>query len=188
MPVDVKQLGCDFLAFSSHKMLGPTGSGALYGTEENFGMVTPFLRGGDMIKEVHLEETKWNDVPWKFEAGTPNIADTIGFGAAIDYLSKIGMANVRKHEERLTQYALKRLDTEKIRMYGPKKNRGGAVSFSVKGVHPHDVATILDQEGIAIRSGHMCAQPLMERLNVPALRVPAAQVNSGGATSMAGLA
>ncbi len=169
MPVDAKQLGCDFLAFSSHKMLGPTGIGVLYGTEEALNNTAPFLRGGDMIKEVHLEDTKWNDIPWKFEAGTPNIADTIGFGAAIDYLSKIGMTSVRKHEEDLTQYTMKKLDTEKVRIYGPKKNRGGAVSFAIEGVHPHDVATILDQEGIAIRSGHMCAQPLMERFSVPAL-------------------
>lgn len=169
MPVDVKQIGCDFLAFSSHKMLGPTGIGVLYGTEEALNKTTPFLRGGDMIKEVHLEETKWNDIPWKFEAGTPNIADTIGFGAAIDYLSKIGMENIREHEEALAQYAMKKIDIEKVKIYGPKKNRGGAVSFSIEGVHPHDVATILDQEGIAVRSGHMCAQPLMERFNVPAL-------------------
>ena len=169
MPVNVKQLGCDFLAFSSHKMLGPTGIGILYGMEETLNAVTPFLRGGDMIKEVHLEDTKWNDVPWKFEAGTPNVADTIGFGAAVDYLSKIGMTNVRKHEEDLTQYAIKKLDMEKVKIYGPKKNRGGAVSFEIEGVHPHDVATILDQEGIAIRSGHMCAQPLMERFGVTAL-------------------
>ncbi len=169
MPVDVKNLGCDFLAFSSHKMLGPTGIGVLYGTEEALDNTVPFLRGGDMIKEVSLEETKWNDVPWKFEAGTPNIADTIGFGTAVDYLSKIGMSNVRRHEKGLTNYALRALDMDKVVIYGPIKNRGGAVSFGIEGVHPHDVATILDQEGIAIRSGHMCAQPLMERLNVPAL-------------------
>jgi len=169
MSVNVKQLGCDFLAFSSHKMLGPTGVGILYGTEEALERTTPFLRGGDMIKEVHLDSTKWNDIPWKFEAGTPNIADVIGFGAAIDYLSKLGMDNVRKHEEDLTQHAMKKLDIKSVKIYGPRKNRGGTVSFSINGVHPHDVATVLDQEGIAIRSGHMCAQPLMERFNVPAL-------------------
>ena len=169
MSVNVKQLGCDFLAFSSHKMLGPTGVGILYGTEEALERTTPFLRGGDMIKEVHLDSTKWNDIPWKFEAGTPNIADVIGFGAAIDYLSKLGMDNVRKHEEDLTQHAMKKLDIKSVKIYGPRKGRGGAVSFAIDGVHPHDVATILDQEGISIRSGHMCAQPLMERLDVPAL-------------------
>ena len=169
MSVNVKQLGCDFLAFSSHKMLGPTGIGILYGTEEALERTTPFLRGGDMIKEVHLDSTKWNDIPWKFEAGTPNIADVIGFGAAVDYLSKLGMDNVRKHEEDLTQHAMKKLDIKSVKIYGPRKNRGGAVSFAIDGVHPHDVATILDQEGISIRSGHMCAQPLMERLDVPAL-------------------
>ena len=169
MSVNVKQLGCDFLAFSSHKMLGPTGIGILYGTEEALERTTPFLRGGDMIKEVHLDSTKWNDIPWKFEAGTPNIADVIGFGAAVDYLSKLGMDNVRKHGEDLTQHAMKKLDIKSVKIYGPRKNRGGAVSFAIDGVHPHDVATILDQEGISIRSGHMCAQPLMERLDVPAL-------------------
>ena len=123
-----------------------------------------------MIKEVHLRETKWNDLPWRFEAGTPNIADVIGFGAAIDYLNKIGMDNVRAHEVELTKYATKELSAIKgVKLYGTAKDKGGVVSFSIDGVHPHDVATILDTEGIAIRSGHMCAQPLMERLNVPAL-------------------
>lgn len=170
MPVDVKDIDCDFLAFSSHKMLGPTGVGVLYGKENLLKEMTPFLRGGDMIKEVHQQETKWNDVPWKFEAGTPNIADVIGFGAAVDYLSKIGMANVRNHEKELTKYAIKQLSSVKhVKIHGTAKERGGAVSFSIQGIHPHDVATILDSEGIAIRSGHLCAQPLMERLGVPAV-------------------
>ena len=169
MPVDVKKFGCDFLAFSSHKMLGPTGVGVLYGREDVLEKVTPFLRGGDMIKEVHLTNTKWNDLPWRFEAGTPNIADVIGFGTAIDYLNKIGMSNVRQHEIDVTKYAMKELGAiRNVKIYGPA-NRCGLVSFSIDGVHPHDTASILDTEGIAIRSGHMCAQPLMERLEVPAL-------------------
>ena len=169
MPVDVKKFGCDFLAFSSHKMLGPTGVGVLYGREDVLEKVTPFLRGGDMIKEVRLTNTKWNDLPWRLEAGTPNIADVIGFGAAMDYLNKIGMANVRQHEIDVTKYAMKELGAiRNVKIYGPA-NRCGLVSFSIDGVHPHDTASILDTEGIAIRSGHMCAQPLMERLNVPAL-------------------
>lgn len=170
MPVNIKDIDCDFLAFSGHKMLGPTGTGVLYGKRELLKNVTPFLRGGDMIKEVHMYETKWNDVPWKFEAGTPNIADVIGFGAAVDYLSKLGMTNVRKHEETITKYVMKELSSIKgITIHGRAAVRSGAVSFGIEGVHPHDAATILDGEGIAIRSGHMCAQPLMERLNVPAL-------------------
>src|SRR3989344_1726577 len=169
MPVDVKKFGCDFLAFSSHKMLGPTGVGVLYGREDVLEKVTPFLRGGDMIKEVRLTNTKWNDLPWRLEAGTPNIADVIGFGAAMDYLNKIGMANVRQHEIDVTKYAMKELGAiRNVKIYGPA-NRCGLVSFSIDGVHPHDTASILDTEGIAIRSGHMCAQPLMERLEVPAL-------------------
>ncbi len=170
MPVDVKQLGCDFLAFSSHKMLGPTGVGVLYGKEDVLKNIDPFLRGGDMIKEVHQQTTSWNELPWKFEAGTPNIADVIGFGAAVDYLSGLGMKNVRQHEEKLTKYAMKKLGSIKgITLHGTAKEKGGAVSFSLSGVHPHDTATILDGEGIAVRSGHLCAQPLMERLGLPAV-------------------
>ena len=170
MPVNAKQLDMDFLAFSSHKMLGPTGVGVLYGKEDALKRVEPLLRGGDMIKEVHLHETKWNDAPWRFEAGTPNIADVIGFGAAVDYLQKIGMASIKKHEEDLIKCGMRRLSaTNGVKIYGTAKEKGCAVSFSIEGVHPHDTATILDNEGIAIRSGHMCAQPLMERLNVPAL-------------------
>ena len=170
MPVDIKNLDCDFLAFSSHKMLGPTGIGVLYGQHDAFKNISPFLRGGDMIKEVHLQDTKWNDMPWRFEAGTPNIADVIGFGAAIDYLQKIGMGNIRKHEIEITKYALNIMNNiTGLTVHGLAKERGSAVSFSMKGVHPHDIATILNSEGIAIRSGHLCAQPLMERLNVPAV-------------------
>jgi len=169
--VDVQEINCDFMAFSSHKMLGPTGVGVLYGKRELLEQMKPFLYGGDMIREVSLYETKYNEVPWKFEAGTPNIADVIAFGAAIDYLEKIGMKNIEKHEKELTKYALKKLSKIKnLEIYGPKNlnQRIGVISFNLKNIHPHDVASILDQEGIAIRSGHLCAQPLMKRLNIQA--------------------
>ncbi|MCX8191266.1 MAG: aminotransferase class V-fold PLP-dependent enzyme, partial [Nitrososphaerales archaeon] len=165
-------LDCDFLAFSAHKMLGPTGVGVLYGKRELLEKMEPYQGGGDMIKEVHRDYAKWNDLPWKFEAGTSNIADVIGFGVAIDYLNKIGMDNVRAHEIDITSYALKRMsDVDGLRIYGPMDvdQRCGVVSFNIDNIHPHDVATLLDGEGIAIRSGHLCAQPLMERLNVPAV-------------------
>lgn len=171
MPVNVKELDCDFMAFSAHKMLGPTGVGILYAKKEYLEVMPPFLGGGDMIKEVHKYETKWNDLPWKYEAGTPNIADVIAFGAAIDYLSMIGMENIRDHEKRLTEYALDRLSSIKgLEIYGSldAEKRGGIVSFNLGDIHPHDLATILDEDGIAIRSGHHCAQPLMDKLNVAA--------------------
>lgn len=171
MPVDVQLLDCDFLAFTGHKMVGPTGIGALYARRELLERMPPFISGGDMIKEVHLHDAAWNEVPWKFEAGTSNIAGGIGFGAAVDYLSKIGMANIRAHEKWLTKYALKKLlEIEEIELYGPTdpELRGAAISFNVGDIHAHDLASILDGEGIAIRSGHHCAQPLMERLGVPA--------------------
>ena len=171
MKVDVQAMDCDFMAFSAHKMLGPTGVGVLYGKREILEGIKPFLYGGDMIREVSLYETKYNEVPWKFEAGTPNIADVIAFGAAIDYLEKIGMKNVEKHERDLTKYALRKLSKIKnLEIYGPENpdQRIGVISFNLKNIHPHDVASILDQEGIAIRSGHLCAQPLMKRLNIQA--------------------
>jgi len=171
MEVDVQEIDCDFMAFSSHKMLGPTGVGVLYAKRELLERMKPFLYGGDMIREVSLYETKYNEVPWKFEAGTPNIADVIAFGAAIEYLEKIGMKNIEKHERELTKYALKKLSKIKnLEIYGPKNpnQRIGVISFNLKNIHPHDVASILDQEGIAIRSGHLCAQPLMKRLNIQA--------------------
>ncbi len=171
LPVNVQDLNCDFLAFSSHKMLGPTGVGVLYGRMDVLQETEPFHGGGDMIKEVHLRESKWNDLPWKFEAGTSNIADVIGFGAAIDYLSQIGMENVREHEVELTKYALERLSTvNKLEIYGPRSitDRGGAISFNLGDIHAHDIASILNDDGIAVRSGHHCAQPLMERLGVNA--------------------
>ncbi len=171
MKVDIEKLGCDFFAFSGHKMLGPTGIGVLWVRKSVLETMNPFHGGGDMIREVHKYETTWNDLPYKFEAGTPNIADVVGFGAAIDYLTKIGMDNVREHEVELTKYAIEKLSEVKgIHIYGTKDitKRGGVISFNFADVHPHDVAQIVDGEGIAVRSGHHCAQVLMERLNVAA--------------------
>jgi cysteine desulfurase / selenocysteine lyase len=171
MSVDIAKLDCDFFAFSGHKMLGPTGIGILWVRKSVLQTMNPFHGGGDMIREVHKYETTWNDLPYKFEAGTPNIADVIGFGAAIDYLTKIGMDNVREHEIELTNYAIAKLSQVKgLRIYGTKdiSKRGGVISFNFADVHPHDVAQIIDEEGIAIRSGHHCAQVLMEKLNVAA--------------------
>jgi cysteine desulfurase/selenocysteine lyase len=171
MKVDIEKLGCDFFAFSGHKMLGPTGIGVLWVRKSVLETMSPFHGGGDMIREVHKYETTWNDLPYKFEAGTPNIADVVGFGAAIDYLSKIGMDNIRQHEIELTTYAIEKLSSIKgLHIYGTKdiSKRGGVISFNFADVHPHDVAQIIDEEGIAVRSGHHCAQVLMERLNVAA--------------------
>jgi cysteine desulfurase/selenocysteine lyase len=169
--VDLQKLDCDFFAFSAHKMLGPTGVGVLWARKELLQEMVPFNGGGDMIREVHKYETTWNDLPYKFEAGTPNIADVIGFAAAIDYLDRIGMDKVREHEMELTKYALDKLSQMKgIILYGPKDitKRGGVISFNLGDIHPHDLATIIDEDGIAIRSGHHCAQVLMERLDVSA--------------------
>lgn len=171
MPVDVKNMDCDFLVFSAHKMLGPTGVGILYAKREILDKMRPFLGGGDMIKEVFKFHTNYNEVPYKFEAGTPNIADVVGFGAAIDYLEKIGMENIRRHEIDLTEYALDSILSMKyVTVYGPKdpNYRGGVISFNIADIHPHDLATIMNDHGIAIRSGHHCAQVLMQRLDVPA--------------------
>ena len=171
MPVDVKKLDCDFLVFSAHKMLGPTGVGVLYAKKEFLEKMKPFMGGGDMIKEVFKFHTNYNEVPYKFEAGTPNIADVVGFGAAIEYLEKIGMENIRKHEISLTEYALESMQSLKyITIYGPRDSnfRGGVISFNIADIHPHDLATIMNDNGIAIRSGHHCAQVLMQRLDVPA--------------------
>jgi len=171
MKVDLNKLGCDFFVFSAHKMLGPTGVGVLWVRKEILETMQPFHGGGDMIREVHKYETTWNDLPYKFEAGTPNIADVIGFSAAIDYLNKIGMDNIRNHEIELTKYALDKMSKVKgITIYGTKDiaKRGGVISFNFHDVHPHDVATIIDKDGVAIRSGHHCAQVLMEKLDVAA--------------------
>ncbi|MBI4015022.1 MAG: cysteine desulfurase [Candidatus Aenigmarchaeota archaeon] len=165
MPVDVKKLGVDFLAFSGHKMLGPTGIGCLYGKKEVLDSMMPFMGGGDMIREVTLAKTTYNEVPHKFEAGTPDIAGAVGLGAAVDYLSSIGMGSVQKHEEILAKRAVEELSRQGVEIYGPKK-RAGVVAFNVHGLHAHDVASMLDEHGIAVRSGHHCAQPLMERLGI----------------------
>ncbi len=171
LPTDVTTIGADFLAFSAHKMLGPTGVGALWGRREILEAMDPAEGGGEMITDVRLYESKWAPVPHKFEAGTPPIAQAVGFGAAIDYLDKVGMAEVRKHEVEITQYAMERLaEIPDLTVVGSTdmEQRGGAVSFELGDVHPHDVATILDQEGVAIRAGHHCAKPLMRYLEVPA--------------------
>jgi len=175
LPVDVQALDADFLAFSGHKMLGPTGIGALWARKEILQAMPPFLGGGDMIKSVHLRESEWNDVPHKFEAGTPNMAQAVGLGVAVEYLSDLGMDDVHAHEQSTTAYALDRLDSvPNLRIYGPPAGeRGGVVTFNLirEGellIHPHDLASILDREGIAIRAGHHCAQPLMEHYGVPA--------------------
>jgi cysteine desulfurase/selenocysteine lyase len=169
MPVDVQAMDCDFLAFSAHKMLGPTGVGVLYARDELLEAMEPYQSGGEMISRVRLEGATWNEVPWKFEAGTPNIAGVVAFGAALDYLSALGMDNVRAHERELTAYALGRIrQVEDIISYGPQdaSQRGGVVSFNYADIHPHDVGTILDREGVAIRAGHHCAQPLMRRFDM----------------------
>ena len=166
---DVQDLDCDFLAFSAHKMLGPTGVGILYVKKEILEHMPPFITGGDMIKEVHKENTVFNELPYKFEGGTPNIADVIGFNAAIEYLKRIGMENVRDHEIELTKYLYNSIkDIKGIKIYGPERviDRGGLVTFNMEGIHPHDCATILNDFGIAIRSGHHCAQVLMEKLDI----------------------
>ena len=171
MKVDIGKLDCDFYAFSAHKMLGPTGVGILWARKEILENMKPFHGGGDMIREVHKYETTWNDLPYKFEAGTPNVADVICFAAAIDYLTKIGMDNVRSHEVELTKYALEKMSNVKgLTIYGPKdpQKASGVISINFNDVHPHDVATIIDKNGVAIRSGHHCAQVLMEKLNVAA--------------------
>ncbi|MDQ3702704.1 MAG: SufS family cysteine desulfurase, partial [Chloroflexota bacterium] len=174
MPVDVQALGCDFFALSSHKMLGPTGVGALWGRTALLEEMPPFLSGGSMIGEVQWTKSTWAPLPQKFEAGTPNIADVIALGAAIDYLERLGMAGVRQHEVELTQYAMRLLRDEhpELTFYGPPDAdaRGGVVSFNVRNgaVHAHDVAQLLDGQGIAIRAGHHCARPLHSTMDVPA--------------------
>jgi cysteine desulfurase/selenocysteine lyase len=171
MKVNVKDMDCDFFAFSSHKMLGPTGVGILYGKRDLLEKMQPFLTGGDMISEVHTTGASWNELPWKFEAGTSNIADVIAFSEAIRYLQNVGMDKVTEHEKMLTSYALSELSKlEGVRLYGPDdvRIRGGAISFTLEGVHPHDLAAVLDGEGVAIRSGNHCAQPLHESLSLDA--------------------
>ncbi len=169
--VDAKEMDCDFMAFSGHKMLGPTGIGVLYGKTRTLEKMPPFLGGGEMIREVHTSGATWKELPYKYEAGTPNIAGAIGLGAAVDYLRKIGMGNVQDHEKEITSYAIDKMRQVKgVTIYGPldANRRVGAVSFNLGDIHAHDLASIMDEEGIAIRSGHHCAQPLMEFLNIPA--------------------
>jgi cysteine desulfurase/selenocysteine lyase len=170
LPVDVQALDVDFLAFSAHKMLGPTGIGVLYGKAALLEAMPPFLGGGDMIKTVHLRSFVPNSLPHKFEAGTPAIAEAVGFGAAVDYLSSLGMDKVAAHEHEITAYALERLEeVPGLRLFGPSAgHKGGVASFVFDGVHPHDVAQILDRDGIAVRAGHHCAQPLHEKFGIPA--------------------
>ena len=170
IPIDVNELDVDFLAISSHKMLGPTGAGVLYGREDLLEEMPPFRGGGEMIDQVWPDHATWAEIPHKFEAGTPNIAQAIGMGAAVDYLEGLGIDNVREHEKEMVAYGIKRLEEAGAKIYGPKnvEDRGGVASFNLEEVHPHDMATILDQEGICIRAGHHCAQPLMRVLGVPA--------------------
>jgi len=171
MPVDVADLGVDFYAFSGHKMCGPTGIGVLWARRALLEAMPPFLGGGDMIKRVKLTEASWNDLPWKFEAGTPSVAEGIGLGTAVDYLTQFGMDAVRAHERTLVDYAMERLqDVPGITLYGPRdpEVHGGAISFTLPNIHPHDLATLVDREGIAVRAGHHCTQPLMDRLGVAA--------------------
>jgi cysteine desulfurase/selenocysteine lyase len=170
LPVDVQDLDADFLAFSAHKMLGPTGIGALYGKEALLEAMPPFMGGGDMIKKVFLRSFTPNDLPHKFEAGTPAIAEAVGFGAAVDYLSAIGMEAVAQHEHAMISYALEALsEVPQLEVFGPAADyKGGVASFTLPYVHPHDVAQILDSEGIAVRAGHHCAMPLHEKFNIPA--------------------
>ncbi len=170
-PVDVKRIGCDFYAFSGHKMLAPTGIGALYARPDLLEAMPPFMGGGSMIRKVHHDFSTWADIPIKFEAGTPNIADAVAFGAAVDYLQTVGMEAVRRHEQLLTEEALHLLEGEEdIVIYGPRdaSRRCGLISFNFKHIHPHDVAQILDRQGIAIRAGHHCCQLIMRRLDVTA--------------------
>ena len=169
-PVDVRALGCDFYAFSGHKMLGPTGAGILYGRRELLEAMPPFMSGGDMIKTVRTEGTSFHELPWKFEAGTQAIAEVIGLGAAVDYLNGLGMDAVRAHELEITEYAYEALsEIAGLTVYGPPPSRrAGVISFALAGIHPHDLATIADRDKVCVRAGHHCAMPLMTRLGVAA--------------------
>jgi cysteine desulfurase/selenocysteine lyase len=165
LPMDVQDLGCDFYAFSGHKMLGPTGIGVLWGKTEHLEEMDPFMGGGEMIDTVTMESSTWNDIPYKFEAGTPNFAQAVGLGAAIDYLQNIGMDNIAAHEQMLIEYALGKLNQiDGLRIHGSAKDRGGVISFNIDGIHPHDLAQFLNEDNIAIRVGHHCAQPLLKTL------------------------
>ena len=168
-PVDLSEIDCDFYVFSGHKMVGPTGVGVLIGRKSLLEEMDPFLGGGEMINKVTLNSSTWNDVPWKFEAGTPNIAQVIGLGAAIDFLNDLGLNKVQDHEEKLLQYGLESLSTiDGIILYGSPKNRGAVIPFNVKDIHPHDLAKFLDTDNICVRAGHHCAQPIMDKLGISA--------------------
>ncbi len=170
MAVDVQDLGCDFLAFSGHKMVGPTGIGVLYAREELQEAMEPFLGGGEMISKVTWEQSTWAEIPHKFEAGTPNISGAIVLGVAMDYLRGVGMDHIHAYEKELTEYAIGKLaEVPGLKVMGRAPERGGAVSFDLEGIHPHDVAHFVDKDGIAVRAGHMCAQPLMRKFGYPAL-------------------
>jgi len=162
LPLDMFALGCDFYAFSAHKMLGPTGLGVLYGRRPVLEALEPARGGSEMIKEVWVDRATWNDLPWRLEPGTPPIAETVGLTAAIEYLEKLGMERVREHEQALAVHTVELLSAiPGVRVFGPRRERGAVVSFAIDGWHPHDVAAALDAEGIAVRAGHHCAQPLM---------------------------
>jgi cysteine desulfurase/selenocysteine lyase len=169
LSVDVRELDCDFYAFSGHKVFGPTGTGVLYGREELLDRMPPYQGGGDMIRSVTFEKTTYNDLPYKFEAGTPNIAGAIGLGAALEYVSSIGMDRVAMYEEELLAYGTQLLaSVSGLRLIGTSEKKAGVLSFVLGGIHPHDAGTVLDRLGIAVRTGHHCAQPVMERFGVPA--------------------
>ncbi|MEA2347875.1 MAG: cysteine desulfurase / selenocysteine lyase, partial [Thermoleophilaceae bacterium] len=170
MAVDARAIGADFYAWTGHKALGPTGIGVLHARRELLAEMRPFMGGGDMITSVDWETSTWNDLPWKFEAGTPPITEAVGLGAAIDYLSALGMEAVRAHELEITAYALEKLAAvPDITIFGPAaEKRGGVISFTLDGIHPHDIAEVCDRDAVCIRAGHHCAQPLMRRLGIGA--------------------
>ncbi|MEE3248943.1 MAG: aminotransferase class V-fold PLP-dependent enzyme, partial [Chloroflexota bacterium] len=169
MPVDMKELDCDFYVFSGHKLFGPTGIGILYGKEDYLNSMPPFLGGGEMIKSVTFEKTIYNDLPYKFEGGTPDIAGAIGLGAAIDYVNGLGFSRITAHEEELLQYGTEALESiAGVHIVGTSAHKAGILSFVMDAAHPHDIGTILDEQGIAIRTGHHCAQPVMQRFQIPA--------------------
>tara|TARA_B100001109_G_scaffold98967_1_gene80737 strand:- start:118 stop:1017 length:900 start_codon:yes stop_codon:yes gene_type:complete len=168
-PVDIAALGCDFYVFSGHKIVGPTGVGVLIGRKSILNEMDPFLGGGEMINNVTMEKSTWNEIPWKFEAGTPNIAQVIGLGRAIDYINDIGLKNIQMHENALLEYGLEELSKiDDISIYGDPSNRGAVIPFNIEGIHPHDLAKFLDTDEICIRAGHHCAQPIMNVLGISA--------------------
>jgi len=169
LPIDVRGIGCDFYCVTGHKMFGPTGAGALYGRYALLDAMPPYQGGGEMIKSVTFEKTEYNAVPHKFEAGTPNISGVVGLGAAIDYVERVGLAAIGAHERDLLEYATAQLSAiPQVRLYGVARHKAAVVSFTIDGVHPHDAGTILDQQGVAVRTGHHCAQPVMDRFGIPA--------------------